>query len=142
MLIFAATVAAGIALLLTVRSLRAAALLATMKSEFVSAVTHELRTPLSSIRLASETLVKGRVSSKETTAEYAALLLNEVSRLNRTVDNLRDPDVVEFRMELQEAKSPLLGEGGVAAPSRKWSEGTLLARTGVVRSTTAERIYR
>jgi signal transduction histidine kinase len=87
-LISAATVVAGIALMLTIRALRASALLAAMKSEFVSAVTHELKTPLSSIQLACETLVKGRVSSEDATTEYAPLLLNAVSRLNRTVDNL------------------------------------------------------
>ena len=58
-----------------------------MKSEFVSAVTHELKTPLSSIRLVSETLARGRFRSPEKVPEYATLLLNEVSRLTRTVDN-------------------------------------------------------
>ena len=84
LLISVATVASGIALLLTIRALRATALLATMKSEFVSAVTHELKTPLSSIRLACETLIKRRVATPDATAEYAALLLKAVSRLNRT----------------------------------------------------------
>src|SRR5215831_2097947 len=87
-LISVATVATAIALILTVRALRTAALLATMKSEFVSAVTHELKTPLSSIGLACETIIKGRVHTPQATAEYAAMLLNAVSRLNRTVDNL------------------------------------------------------
>ena len=85
------SIAAGatiVALLLTVHAARSAALLATMKSEFVSAVTHELKTPLSSIRLVSETLAKGRFRSPEKVSEYAALLLNDVGRLGRTVDNL------------------------------------------------------
>jgi len=51
-------------------------------------VTHELKTPLSSIRLVSETLAKGRFRSPEKVSEYATLLLNDVSRLTRTVDNL------------------------------------------------------
>src|SRR5262249_59438445 len=80
--------AAVIALLLTVRAARSAAVLATMKSEFVSAVTHELKTPLSSIRLVSETLARGRFRNPEKVMEYASLLLNDVSRLTRTVDNL------------------------------------------------------
>ncbi len=37
-------------------------------------------------------------------------------------------------MNLDEAKTPLLGKGGVAAPSRKWPEGTLFGADGVVRS--------
>ena len=88
MLISFAAAAAVIAMLLTVRAARSAAVLATMKSEFVSAVTHELKTPLSSIRLVSETLARGRFRAPEKVAEYATLLLNEVSRLTRTVDNL------------------------------------------------------
>jgi len=88
MLISFAAAAAVVALLLTARAARSAANVATMKSDFVSAVTHELKTPLSSIRLASETLARGRFRSPEKVAEYASLLLNEVSRLTRTVDNL------------------------------------------------------
>lgn len=80
--------AASIALIFAIISARAAAVLAAMKSEFVSSVTHELKTPLSSIRLASETLVRGRYRSQDMIVQYAELLLNEVSRLTRTVDNL------------------------------------------------------
>jgi signal transduction histidine kinase len=88
LLISIAAAATIVALLLTVHAGRSAALLATMKSEFVSAVTHELKTPLSSIRLVSETLAKGRFRSPEKVSEYATLLLNDVARLGRTVDNL------------------------------------------------------
>jgi signal transduction histidine kinase len=87
-LISLAAAAAIIALLLTARAARSAAILASMKSDFVSAVTHELKTPLSSIRLTSETLARGRFRSSEKVSEYASLLLNEVSRLSRTIDNL------------------------------------------------------
>jgi signal transduction histidine kinase len=87
-LISIAAAAAVVALVLTVRATRSAAELATMKSEFVSAVTHELKTPISSIRLASETLARGRFRSAETVSEYATILLNEVGSLGRSVDNL------------------------------------------------------
>jgi signal transduction histidine kinase len=99
-LISFATGVAVIALLLTARAARSAAALASMKSEFVSAVTHELKTPLSSIRLVSETLARGRFREQEKIGEYAALLFNEVTRLTRTVDNLltisRVQDVERF----------------------------------------------
>jgi signal transduction histidine kinase len=101
-LISIATLAATIALISAVRSARAAALLAAMKSEFVSTVTHELKTPLSSIRLASETLVRGRYRSPDVIVQYAELLLKDASRLTRTVDNLlaitRVQDVQGFYM--------------------------------------------
>jgi two-component system phosphate regulon sensor histidine kinase PhoR len=95
-----AAVVAGLALILTVRAVRAETLLATMKSEFVSTVTHELKTPLSSIRLIGETLARGRFQSPQAVVEYSGLLLNEVSRLTHTVDNLltvaRIQDVARF----------------------------------------------
>jgi signal transduction histidine kinase len=88
LLIAATALAASIALIFAIISIRSAAALAVMKSEFISSVTHELKTPLSSIRLASETLVRGRYRSQSVIVQYAELLLNEVSRLTRTIDNL------------------------------------------------------
>jgi two-component system sensor histidine kinase VicK len=59
-----------------------------MKSDFVSAVTHELKTPLSIIRLVGDTLSQGRYSSAGTVQEYARLLSQESARLTRSIDNL------------------------------------------------------
>jgi len=46
----------------------------------------------------------------------------------------RTPDVEEFRMNLYEAKNPLLGKGGVDAPSKNIPV-LLKGADGVVRST-------
>ena len=88
LLIATTALAASAVLIFAIMSIRSAAALAIMKSEFISSVTHELKTPLSSIRLASETLVRGRYRSRSVIVQYAELLLNEVSRLTRTIDNL------------------------------------------------------
>jgi signal transduction histidine kinase len=77
-----------IALLLTIRAVAARAAVASMKSDFVSAVTHELKTPLSIIRLVGDTLSQGRYSSADTVQEYARLLSQESARLTRSIDNL------------------------------------------------------
>jgi signal transduction histidine kinase len=85
------TLAAGaslVALALVARTLRVTADLAAMKSEFVSTVTHELKTPLALIRLIGETLGMGRYSSPATIREYARLLSTEATRLTLLVDNL------------------------------------------------------
>jgi signal transduction histidine kinase len=87
-LIGVAAAATTIALLQTVRAVRQSARLASMKSEFVSAVTHELKTPLALIRLVAETLARGRYSSPEVIQEYARLLAQETSRLGQSIDNL------------------------------------------------------
>ena len=87
-LISFAAIAAMLALLLTMAAVRAGAQLAAMKSDFVSSVTHELKTPLASIQLVSETLAKGRYRTPETIRDYAGLLSQEAHRLSRLIDNL------------------------------------------------------
>jgi signal transduction histidine kinase len=85
------SIAAGaslVALVLTVRADRASAALASMKSDFVAAVTHELKTPVAFIRLVGDTLSNGRYTSPKTVQEYAGLLSVEASRLGNSIDNL------------------------------------------------------
>jgi signal transduction histidine kinase len=88
---FLISIAAGaslLALVLTVRADRASAALASMKSDFVAAVTHELKTPVAVIRLVGDTLATGRYTSPKTVQEYAGLLSVEASRLGGLIDNL------------------------------------------------------
>jgi hypothetical protein len=87
-LISIAAVASLLALVLTVRADRANAALASMKSDFVAAVTHELKTPVASIRLVGDTLSNGRYNSPKTVQEYAGLLSVEATRLGASIDNL------------------------------------------------------
>jgi two-component system phosphate regulon sensor histidine kinase PhoR len=85
------SIAAGaslLALVLTLRADRASAALASMKSDFVAAVTHELKTPVASIRLVGDTLSNGRYTSPQTVREYAGLLSVEAARLGASIDNL------------------------------------------------------
>jgi signal transduction histidine kinase len=83
-----AAVATVVGLLVTARAVRAAAALAAMQSDFVSTVTHELKTPLASIRLISDTLSRGRFTTPETITDYARLLSDESDRLRWHIDNL------------------------------------------------------
>jgi len=85
------SIAAGaslLALVLTVRADRASAALASMKSDFVAGVTHELKTPVAFIRLVGDTLANGRYTSPKTVQEYAGLLSVEATRLSSSIDNL------------------------------------------------------
>lgn len=89
MLVLAAgALALGIGLVIIVRATRAAAAVASMRSEFVSTVTHELKTPMSVIQSIGETMVRGRVNSPEQQREYAQLLVQETYRLRHLIDNL------------------------------------------------------
>jgi two-component system phosphate regulon sensor histidine kinase PhoR len=87
-LITVAAVASLLALVLMVRADRASVALASMKSDFVAAVTHELKTPVALIRLVGDTLANGRYTSPKTVQEYAGLLSVEASRLGSSIDNL------------------------------------------------------
>jgi two-component system, OmpR family, phosphate regulon sensor histidine kinase PhoR len=88
LLITVAATASLLALVLTVRADRRSVALASMKSDFVAAVTHELKTPVALIRLVGDTLANGRYTSAKTVQEYARLLSVEASRLGNSIDNL------------------------------------------------------
>ena len=84
----AGALALGLGLLVTVRATRAAAAVSSMRSDFVSAVTHAFKTPVSVIRGVGETLIRGRVDTPDTLRDYAGLLVQEGQRLSRLVDNM------------------------------------------------------
>lgn len=62
--------------------------LSERRSGFVSAVTHELKTPLSNIRLYIEMLEQGIASTPEREQEYYRILGSESSRLSRLINNI------------------------------------------------------
>ena len=89
----------ALSLLATARAARASAAVAAVRADFVATVTHELKTPLSTIRAVGETLVRGRVKTDHDLHRYAHLLVREERRLTRLVNNLlaysRVTDVTE-----------------------------------------------
>jgi signal transduction histidine kinase len=78
----------GLGLLLSVNAVRTNASLASLRADFVSSVTHELKTPLASIQALAGALLAGRVPSPDGQREYAGLVLQEAKRLSRLVDNV------------------------------------------------------
>jgi signal transduction histidine kinase len=62
--------------------------LARRQSDFVSAVSHEFRTPLTSMRHLTELLAAGSVPTDERKSQYYGLLLRETERLQRMVESL------------------------------------------------------
>lgn len=70
------------------RAARREAMAAKKQTEFLTTVTHELKTPLASIRLLSELLADGRATGKE--SEYYGLLAVEASRLGMLIENVLD----------------------------------------------------
>ncbi|PXA05364.1 hypothetical protein DDZ13_00420 [Coraliomargarita sinensis] len=63
---------------------------AQQKTSFVANVSHELKTPLTSIRLFADMLHDGRVKDEAKQREYLQRMLNETQRLTRLVNNVLD----------------------------------------------------
>jgi len=62
--------------------------LANLRSDFISNVTHELKTPLTSIRMYAESLMMRRVKSASGQKKYLSVVVNESERLKRMINNI------------------------------------------------------
>ena len=62
--------------------------LARLQTDFVASVSHEFRSPLTTVRQMSEMLNTGRVSDVEKQREYYGVLVHEARRLQRLVETL------------------------------------------------------
>ncbi len=80
---------------LTVRTVRRELQIATLKSEFVSAVSHEFRSPLTGIRQLAEMLLRGRIKSETRRQDYYEMIVRESGRLTRLVENVLDFSRIE-----------------------------------------------
>jgi len=80
-------IAATIAL---VRAARQERRLAALKGDFVANVSHELKTPLASVRMFGEMLLTGRVPNDEKRKEYLQIIVGESERLTSLIDNVLD----------------------------------------------------
>ncbi len=63
---------------------------ARQKTSFVSSVSHELKTPLTSIRMYAELLLSERIKDKKKTRTYLSVIVSESSRLTRLINNILD----------------------------------------------------
>ena len=64
--------------------------LSRLKTEFVANVSHEIKTPLAAIRLASDTLKLGRISSPEQMQPVLRIVDRETERLQYLIHTLLD----------------------------------------------------
>jgi len=84
--------------------------LSQMKSDFVSNVSHELKTPLASIRLFGELMRLGRVTSEDKVKEYGAFIDAESRRLTQLITNILDSSRIESGRKVYAREEVELGE--------------------------------
>jgi signal transduction histidine kinase len=100
---------------------------AQQKTDFVSNVSHELKTPLTSIRMFADLLAEGRVTEPERQLTYLKIISAESARLTRLINNVLDfarqergapngerrpCDLVETTRDVVETCLPHLEAGG------------------------------
>jgi Na+/proline symporter/signal transduction histidine kinase len=69
--------------------------LSVQKDAFLSQISHELRTPMTSIRAFSEILMEGRALEPAQLQRYSGIIHEETLRLTRLLDDLLDLSVLE-----------------------------------------------
>lgn len=101
-------------LLILRRALRRELKLARMKTEFVANVSHELKTPLSLIKLCSETLQLNRLKGEEKRQEYFEVINRESDRLGHLIGNVLNFSKIDAGKKDYELKradlAPLLNQ--------------------------------
>ncbi len=77
------------------RDVRRELALADMRSQFAANVSHELKTPLTAIRMFAEALAMGVKEEPEAQREYLRTIINESERLSRLLNNVLDFSRIE-----------------------------------------------
>lgn len=78
----------------------------TTRRELIAAISHDLRTPLASLRVMTEALADGLVEDQATTTRYLATMRGQIGHLSSLIDDLFELaqiDAGALRLELQRA---------------------------------------
>jgi signal transduction histidine kinase len=109
------------------RAVRRESLAMRARSEFLTGVTHELKTPIASIRLVAEVLTEDQVTPAKQ-REYFGLLAGESARLSMLIENvldlgqmergeraydLRPGDLAEVARDAAKLFAPLASQAGM-----------------------------
>ena len=104
--------------------------LSERRSQFVSSVTHELKTPLTNIRMYIEMLEQGIARTPEREQEYYRILDSEGARLSRLINNVLEMSKLEQQqrqLDLQTGDfEDVISEVGAVMAEKIKQEGFVL----------------
>ena len=107
---------------LALRLVRRQMALTQLRNDLVANVTHELKTPLSSMRLLVDTLLNSQPLHEQTAREYLQLIAQENLRLSRLIDNFLTFSRMErnkYAFGFKEVPAAAIVEGATTAV-REW----------------------
>ncbi|WP_054030695.1 sensor histidine kinase [Desulfatitalea tepidiphila] len=91
-------------------SVRSVVDLSERRSRFVSSVTHELKTPLTNIRMYVEMLEQGIAATPQREQEYLGIIGSESTRLSRLINNVLTLAKLEKKQHHVELRPGRLGD--------------------------------
>ena len=72
-----------------------------MQRRFISDVSHELKTPLASVRSYAETLLTGAVDEEKMVNEFLEIIVSEADRMNNLVIGLMDLEKMDYSKQVE-----------------------------------------
>jgi signal transduction histidine kinase/tetratricopeptide (TPR) repeat protein len=105
-----------------------------LKNDFIATVTHELKTPLASMRVLVDTLLEGNYRNPQQVTEYLQLVSRENERLSRLIDNFLTFSRMERNKQAFQMRrtSPVsIARTAAQAVKTKFSRGTCHFETDI-----------
>ena len=83
-------------LILVINDISSMRKLEDLRKQFVTDVSHEIKTPISVIRAGSETLYSGAINDEKVSNKFLKSILDNSERLSEMVDDLMELEKIEF----------------------------------------------
>jgi signal transduction histidine kinase len=110
--------------LLAAGLIRRQAAVAQLRNDLLATVSHELKTPLSSMRLLVETLLNTEPMHEPTTRQYLELIARENVRLSRLIDNFLTFSRIErnkYAFDFKEVPAGAIAESAASAARERFA---------------------
>ncbi len=97
-----------------------------LKNDFIATVSHELKTPLASMRVLADTLLEGNYKDQKQATEYLQLICKENKRLSGLIDNFLTFSRMErnkHAFEIVKTSPVLIANAAAEAVKTKFNKG-------------------